>query len=65
MTYDPRVVNYLFERFPWAAQKLPAFVTHKGAVSIEVLWLLTNSGSGVAREARSIEALLPQLALAD
>ena len=61
MSYDPRLIHYLFERFPWAAQKLPAFLTHKGALSTEVLWLLTNSCNGVAAESRSMEGLLKQL----
>ena len=61
MTYDPRAIHYMFERYPWAAQKLPAFLTHKGAVSTEVLWLLTNYSSGLAGESRSLEGLLTQL----
>ena len=43
MTYDPRVTKFYFDRHPWVAMKLEAFITHKAAISTELLWMLTHS----------------------
>ena len=43
MTYDPRVTKHYFDRHPWVAMKLEAFITHKAAISMELLWMLTHS----------------------
>ena len=63
-TYDPRVTAFFYERHPWLAVKLPAFVTHRAAVSTEVLFLLTRGvrrGDGpgsTEQQLREFRALL-------
>ena len=43
ITIDSRVVRYWFERVPWLAGKMPAFVTARAAVSIELLWMILRA----------------------
>ena len=59
MTYDPRVIGFYFEKMPWVALKLPAVVTHRGAVSVEVLQLLTR-GASTGMPVHGVESTLAE-----
>ena len=43
MTYDSRLMRFYEQRFPFVAHKLPFFLTHRGAITHELLFLLVRS----------------------
>jgi hypothetical protein len=56
-TINPMVTKYYMERYPWVAMEMPAVVTHRAALSTEVLYMLQRS----ARTAQGSSDLESQL----
>ena len=56
-TLHPKFNQLLFERFNWLAVKMPAVVTHRTAISTEVLELIVR-GARTAQSAHDLEAML-------
>ena len=56
-TLHPKFNQLLFERFNWLAVKMPAVVTHRTAISTEVLELIMR-GARTAQSAHDLEAML-------
>ena len=55
-TLTPKVNELLWERFPWLAVKLPAYVTHRTAISIEVIDEITRAAR-TAQSSHDLEAM--------
>ena len=59
MTYDSRVLRFLWEKFPWVAARVPAYLTHRAGISIELLYLLTR-GPRMGQQPHDLEAMLAE-----
>ena len=56
-TLHPKFNHLLFQKFNWLAVKMPAVVTHRAAISTEVLDVIARAGR-TSQSAHDLEAML-------
>ena len=59
-TVHPKFTQLLFEKFNWLAVKMPAVVTHRAAISTEVLEVIARSAR-TAQSPHDLEKMFREL----